>query len=134
MQIKNGLYRQTVLRGIVKQVVDRGVSYDEDYQGHMDSNPDRTDFQIDVIEGPADLFIEWFDVISGCHIVRYGAGAGFSEIGASQWTIQEGALIELSFDQFFEASIGRHASYARNKIHYDCHKALKSLSQTWSNS
>ncbi|MFU5275107.1 hypothetical protein ACM7YY_10285 [Pseudomonas aeruginosa] len=130
MQIANGLSRQTVLRGIVKQAVDRGVSYDEDYRGHMDSNPDRTDFQIDVIDGPADLFFEWLDEIGGCNIVRYGDGAGFSEIGPSQWTIQEGALIELSFDQFLNARIERLASYARNKIHCECHQALMMLSLT----
>ncbi len=124
MQNQSNPVGQTTLRGIVRQAVDRGVSHDEDYRGHMDSNPDRIDFKIDVIDGPADLFFDWFDEIGGCNVIRYGNGAGFSEIGPSQWNIQEGALIELSFDQFLNARIERRVAHARNQIRCECHKAL----------
>lgn len=124
MQNQSNPIGQTTLRGIVRTVVDRGVSHDDDHRGHMDSNPDRTDFKIDVIDGPADLFFDWFDEIGGCNVIRYGSTNGFSEIGPSQWSIHDGALIELSFDQFFDARIERLAAHAHNQIHFECHQAL----------
>lgn len=126
-KIKAMSLQQTVLRGIVRQAYERGVSHDDDFEGSMDSNPDRTDFNVEVIDGPGELFFEWLDEIGGSDIVSYGEGAGYSAIGLSPWAIEDGELIELSFDQFINARIDRMAEWAHHKVHYECNQALKQL-------
>ncbi|KZN20414.1 MULTISPECIES: hypothetical protein [Pseudomonas] len=93
----------TVVRGIVHDA--KRVGYSEDGEGGFDSNPDRDDFTVIVIAGSEETFSEWFLEVGGCNIVGYSDPMQFSEIGPSQWKIQDGTVIEISFAEFLAARL-----------------------------
>lgn len=93
----------TAVRGIVHNTT--RVGYSEDGEGGFDSNPDRDDFTVIVIAGSEETFREWFLEVGGCNIISYGDSMKFSEIGPSQWKIQDGTEIEISFAEFLAARL-----------------------------
>lgn len=119
------VYPNTVLRGLVVCPEEVGVSHD--LCGDMDGNPDRTNFTIKVLNGPDEVFCEWLLTLDECSIVRYGDTMRFAQIGAAPWPIYEGAVIELGFDQYFNARIDFLERFAKGEVNTACFWAQKRI-------
>jgi hypothetical protein len=115
----------TVVRGVVHGT--KRVGYSEDGEGGFDSNPDRDDFTVIVIAGSEETFREWFLEVGGCNIVGYSNPMGFSEIGPSQWKIQDGTVIEISFAEFLAARLDFLKEVALQNVNRMAFQALQRI-------
>lgn len=113
----------TELVGVILGSQERGFLEDEN--GTMDGNPDRTDFDIEVIKGDPALFREWFldaygsvcaygDLGENPHIQQY------TELGFDMPSTEPGELIIITFGAWFDRWLDGQVLAAKLEINELC--------------
>lgn len=118
--------KSTVVRATVHSADHR--VYDVGLYGHIDSSPERTDFSLTVTDGSPEDFSKWFlEVADG--VVAYGKPLvlRFADLGSPRWKFENGEVIEISFDEFFEHWLNREVAFAKNEIRIAALEACKAL-------
>lgn len=93
------MHRDCFIRAVIRHV--RSVeTCDDPTDFHM--GPDFDEYQVTVEQGPEGRFLEWFQQVNPYDWCRVGGTSNFIDMGSSHPRPDDGHVIEMTFDEYFD--------------------------------